>query len=932
MPHLPPTTPPSSIVHPGGLRASAEPRGYALVLVIMLVLLLGGALSSLTYRMSQAAATTGEVVKRKQTFYATDGMSRAIYDVADQYLRLNPNATQADVQAYFTPAVLDSITPTGYTRAAFNISLGAKADAPLPNGPFAGVSARQYPISLDIKLRHSASLAASAQRTSVVLGQVSAFQFFIFGEGYVDLFPWPAMTIGGRTHINGDFCVGGKVEFAMETITASGRVIHIADDNRCRRKFSNRVNLKVAVKGSCPDFPENAAEYIAGTGYTCTMQELEENEDNGCVSCGSGWESYAKSRWNGGLLDEAHGVNPLRLPLIGKPLVQAGYNAIIKSVSSDNLATETNLGKSRLLVDPLLPLEPVDVATQKIMYKADIRIINGVWFLRDPGAPLEPGIPIWSDHPGSYSYNPANDGIRSSGGAVGVGQADLKTARSWDNTYGTPRMYSYYSTDTSTGKLLSSASGSSANQAAVISYGTLHRDDSTTPPHWVPGFGALVDGSALDDPSKEAWCGCDGPGGASCTTDYDDYKVVDARSSHCSVGEDSGLLRGTEMGFTEGHHILGGYAGDRGTTPEEMHRQHRAYTLPMNFDVAAFQAALNNNNPGELGAVFSAAGRVFNGIVYITNTWPDALTGFSDTSDLHPPSWPSQGDQDDPDQTGRPASWPVPHEPYGASDYRRISQDALPQQLCSSSGSGGVAGDPFDAAGRFVIPDCANYGPSGVQAYVNAVRVFNGAKINPTAPFPYTGHVTVPAGMLPSGLSIVTNLPMFVLGEWNTDSDTSSATATPWTPTMVGGDVIFHLSNAWDDTNSHWWDSASTSTSDIKDVHEKTQRVSASLTKYNMAVLAGWTVTDPTGAVHGGGVHNFTRYIEQWAGNTHWVRGSFLVGFAAVYTRSTVDFGWSAFGAPIRDWAYDRHFDSIANQPPGAPVYNVNAVKSWRRQ
>jgi hypothetical protein len=101
-------------------------------------------------------------------------------------------------------------------------------------------------------------------------------------------------------------------------------------------------------------------------------------------------------------------------------------------------------------------------------------------------------------------------------------------------------------------------------------------------------------------------------------------------------------------------------------------------------------------------------------------------------------------------------------------------------------------------------------------------------------------------------------------------------------------------------------------------------------TTYNLAVLGGWAVTEPNGTPHGGGMHNFLRHIEQGTGD-HVVRGSFLNGHRSVFTWTPTNFSSQAFGAPPRDWAYDDHFDAIANQPPGAPEYTVNAVRSWRR-
>lgn len=58
---------------------------------------------------------------------------------------------------------------------------------------------------------------------------------------------------------------------------------------------------------------------------------------------------------------------------------------------------EDNLTNQRFVVDPVLRNEPADVREQKLAFRADLRIINGVWYVPDPSAPHLPGLPIWSD-------------------------------------------------------------------------------------------------------------------------------------------------------------------------------------------------------------------------------------------------------------------------------------------------------------------------------------------------------------------------------------------------------------------------------------------------------------------------------------------------------------------------------------------------------
>ena len=158
-------------------------------------------------------------------------------------------------------------------------------------------------------------------------------------------------------------------------------------------------------------------------------------------------------------------------------------------------------------------------------------------------------------------------------------------------------------------------------------------------------------------------------------------------------------------------------------------------------------------------------------------------------------------------------------------------------------------------------------------------------------------------------------------------------------PVLIGGDVVHLLSNAWDDQNARWAVSNG----------QQTRR--ASVTRYHLAILGGWGMTDGTSL--SGGVQSFPRLLEDWSSGTvvHCrgaadfttgcpavIYGSMVVGFQRVYTSWPLaddsDIGRRDIGrrAPRRDWRFDEHLKQITNQPPGTPLFNVSAVREWTRR
>lgn len=161
------------------------------------------------------------------------------------------------------------------------------------------------------------------------------------------------------------------------------------------------------------------------------------------------------------------------------------------------------------------------------------------------------------------------------------------------------------------------------------------------------------------------------------------------------------------------------------------------------------------------------------------------------------------------------------------------------------------------------------------------------------------------------GLTVVSNNPVYIKGNYNT-STTSSATipsnnGTYTTPTATGytryaaaviGDAITVLSNSWNDANS------------ASSISNRT----ASNTTVN-AALVGGIVPSGNGNYSGGG-ENFIRFLEDWKSNTFCYYGSIV----QLFQSKTAVGPWTGAGyvykAPLTSkFFYDTNF-AVAT-PPG---------------
>jgi hypothetical protein len=906
-------------------------RAYSLPLVLVIVALLSAGLTVLLTTVLTSSTTTMRLFRRTQAGYAITGVARAGAVAAGDALLLraplpdplptDPAARAVAVAAHLAAqrdevngeltALVPELTPAGFVVDELRIdALRERSNGQIQEGAFRGMNALIQPFDVTVRGHHQEMGSGAYIRVDASVERlfIPMFQFFAFIDGYAFVFNGPGAKYAGRIHSNGNMCLGSGQNSFFEKITSGGKIYKLRGSG-CRGELSGGIGSRT-IFVSRSRLTEGAATYFTPgfeTGFSLLHDKDADSPD---------WLTHV-ALWGGQVGDSTHGVPVLKAPIRGTPLVQQGRNAVHALVS--------NTTNSRFLIDPVLPDEPIDVRAQKVAFKADIRILDGVWYIRNPNFPEELGTPIWSDHPGRVATDRAER--RWLGLQQNVGQEDLfgNLAR--------PTKYSHYRTVPNTLRFDNVTGGT-----AVVSYGVLHRMGGT-PVRWVPGF-------QNTSPT----------GGCSRTVPCFPTTAAD------SVAR---LLQGTRGGFRNAWDESGvtDGAADCGANREasmgfgnfDAHALPLFNMLPLNFDVAAFQAALLDNSPNELGGRFAARGEPFNGAIWIGSAWPGFRTGYGDaTSSSAAGFWPFQGQQNDArsgnggdvvNDTSQPLDGLTPATLSTAATYagpanasptaaatltNRPFQRALPQTLCTDTTPANVddgvlatyggANDFSAGTGRrFFVPRCEDYDTGALNAQVNAVRVINADTVSRTT--------------LPFGLSIVTNMPMFVLGSLNTSSipaDRPGDSNVGWAPVMVGGDTIGLLSNAWTDAKAPW---------NVPVATYWLTRNAAS-TRYHGAFLYGWAeaASGPSGGCREELSYSM-RLHEHWHRGAglpldRVVRGSIFVGWNSVYgtafsnvhERDNESGAWHDGAGNTKIYSYDHHLDVIQNQPPAAPQFQLTNV------
>ncbi len=157
---------------------------------------------------------------------------------------------------------------------------------------------------------------------------------------------------------------------------------------------------------------------------------------------------------------------------------------------------------------------------------------------------------------------------------------------------------------------------------------------------------------------------------------------------------------------------------------------------------------------------------------------------------------------------------------------------------------------------------------------------------------------------LPSRMTVVTNNPLYTLGDFNSVNKQ---------PAALMADAITILSNNWHDVNSGLGVGS---------------RVASTTTVF-AAFVAGSTETGAPGHGYNGGLENLPRLLENWDGITFTWRGSAANLWNS--RQAISPWGMTYYSAPIRDWGFDTDFLIATNLPPGTPMINVIMKTSWNQ-
>jgi hypothetical protein len=307
--------------------------------------------------VTHEARIAGSDLQRTQTFYAADaGLEKMTNDFSKLFARTaNPTSAQLSNIASSYPTEL---TNEGFS---FNQSLSVDATAnsgtvTIASGPFSGLYASVTPYLLTSTAIHTNTGTQVSLQRKMNNYLVPIFQFGMFSNEDIELYPLPAMAINGRVHANGNIYASASTSLTFQAkVTTANEFITDVWRNGTPLWYDNvfmtvgGINVPITM-GSMVNGPN-----IPGT--TAGQRGYFPGSPNGTIR--STWDttsvksavSGVANQFGGQLITRSTGGASLRLPM------------------------ELEGAPSRELIKRKMPNDTQTLSDSRFHSKAEIRIL-----------------------------------------------------------------------------------------------------------------------------------------------------------------------------------------------------------------------------------------------------------------------------------------------------------------------------------------------------------------------------------------------------------------------------------------------------------------------------------------------------------------------------------------------------------------------------
>jgi PilX N-terminal len=905
-------------------------NGIALITSLIILLLICAIVVGMSWMVMTDQRLSGNNKSRENAFYAAEaGMEKLTTDMGNAFATQGALNTAAIAAIEAVPPIIPGAQyQNALGQSTYQITcLGAPCPNPppssfatiLPPSPYAGMQALITPFTLSVAAQEQSSGAEVKLQRQMQLVAIPVFQFGIFSQTDLAMFPGPQFNFGGRVHTNGNLWLAanaGPLDLA-DKVTAVGQVIrtNLENGDPIAAGGAYSGNVYIALVPNPGTNPPGALWRALGLGEG----SVSGNSVYGAISATPNnptWSTVVQA-YNGMLENNVPQLNLTSTALNGiiNPLVliqrsTPGELAANPGIFAQQYFSEASL---RILIDDYGPsgtcadadMMALDTVTATI--PVDLATLSAAagqpaWW---SGAATFYPLPTASD---TGAYLAANGYWMQNGKPIITGciKADYQNvAGAW--------------TDVTQEILNEGFIGRNVNpQAACVRGGC--------PNIVAPNLAALAGSGtvigAQGPPNAGTWVGCSDPNPNAI------IRLARLRDNP-STAPAGGCGTPTANGFDYWPNVI--Y-----DTRESISRDVALGSITAQGVLNYVELDVTNLDrwfTGAIGVSGPGAKNSNNGfVVYFSDrrgNQPDPVTGVKTGAfgfnDIINPSDPANGCPNGVLDAGEDFVGDGTLRTYGGTP---LLPGDVAANLAVSNLIAGVTTTVFAPN-----PNCAAVAnpPAPDYLYVNrqearenpplffrrALKIVNGGTL--TLGNTCNGAPPNP----PCGLAITAENPVYVQGEFNDGGVNNGTWAGPNVAASVAGDSVTLLSDTWNDANS------------FISPYNLGGR-SAGTTSYRMAIIAGKGIPFPIGAIgdsgpdYGtdGGLHNFLRYLENWGGQSLYYKGSLVSFYFNAQAIGPYKCCNTVYSPPTRNYIFDADFTlGLQWLPPDTPnLRSVNTV------
>lgn len=263
-------------------------KGIAMILLLTILLMMSliGLAAVMTSKTDMDIS--GNALKSMSSFYACE----AGVDEAEAIIRTSYKQTGLPP----SPLPSGELEINNCAVEYATVDEGAATQKNLSVGAYKGLYGFVKRFSITSEATHNAT-EAKAKITSVIEDAlVPIFQFAVFYEKDLEIYPGPAMTLAGRVHSNNDIYLGSEnVLYINSYTTAAGDIYYGRKSGSGQGGGDKDVFIN--------DNYDNYQNMKNGDGTNLDSRDAE-------------WVSKALDRWGGMVEDRSFGMTQLNLPLV----------------------------------------------------------------------------------------------------------------------------------------------------------------------------------------------------------------------------------------------------------------------------------------------------------------------------------------------------------------------------------------------------------------------------------------------------------------------------------------------------------------------------------------------------------------------------------------------------------------------------------------